>query len=100
MADVILQSKTFTRDPKVRARLQRCANKDLDHISERDDPKGDHVSAIHAALVALVPNHGISDDELQNGIYGDTTAKAVFDFKSHSSLNGTGKQILEPGQTN
>lgn len=94
-----LQSKTFTRDLKVRARLQRCADSDPDHIFQGHDPKGDHVSAIHAALVALVPNHGISSSELENGVYGPTTASAVLKFKSTPALNGTGKMILYAGQT-
>ena len=95
----ILTSKTFTRDPKVGARLQRCADRDPDHIFQFHDQKGDHVSAIQAALVAIIPDHGISANELGNGLYGPTTADEVLRFKSTPSLNGTGKMILGPGQT-
>src|SRR5262245_8269980 len=94
-----LTSKTFTRDPAVRARLQRCADIDPEHIFEDKDPIGDHVSAIHAALVAILPGDPIDATELQSGTYGPTTIEAVLKFKSTPALNGTGRAILRAGET-
>ena len=94
-----LQSRLFTAEEPVRKRLQACADDNARNIHQGNDPTGDFVGNIQIALTAVLGRgHGITDAELEASTYGDTTAGAVFRFKSEPALNGTGGKILGPGQ--
>ncbi len=90
-----LKSQLFTKDPAIRARLQRIAQEDLAHVQFNN--KEDCVSTLQEALFQLVPNLNLPDDELA-GVYGRKTEDAVFEFKNTPALNGTGGKIVRAGQ--
>jgi peptidoglycan hydrolase-like protein with peptidoglycan-binding domain len=81
-----LRSELFTKDPAVKARLEACAARNSEHILF--GAKGDHVSAIQAALFIILPGLQLPDEELSDkatgkGFYGPQTAAAVRRYKQN-----------------
>src|SRR5271169_1682823 len=74
-----VQSKLFTSDPQVRDRLNKALVSDPDHIVP--GAVGDHVSKIQTAL-SILGKVAINSNEVDQELYGPTTADAVQAFKA------------------
>src|SRR5262249_14723300 len=64
-------------------RLQRCLVADPSHVLKGD--RGDHVGLIQGALLIL-DHSKIAGDELAQQLYGQSTAKAVLEYKKKRTI--------------
>lgn len=87
-----VQSKLFTRDKKVEARLNDCMRSHAHNI--RPGSSGDHVSAIQSALFIL-ENANLPGNELGQSLYGPQTARAVRDYKDKRKILGPGQKQVD-----
>jgi hypothetical protein len=74
-----LHSRFLKDEPEFRAALVS----DPAHIKK--DNSGDHVSFVHQTL-RILDGANIAPDELQNRLYGDTTAAAVLAYKQKRNI--------------
>jgi peptidoglycan hydrolase-like protein with peptidoglycan-binding domain len=74
-----LQSNWFRGN----ARLQQCLTSNPSHVQKGD--RGEHVTLIQGALMVLDKSQ-ISIDEQASGSYGQSTAKAVLEYKKKRNI--------------
>lgn len=75
-----LQSDSFRGDP----RLEACLVNDSAHITK--GTVGDFVAKIQTAILSLDDGMDIDQGEIDNCMYGPSTAAAVLDFKRKRNI--------------